>query len=91
MSRKSKSSKKRSFFKTLTWRIIATTDTFILSLFITGNIIFAGSIASIEVITKLVLYYWHERIWDGRMVRPRVSKRIYIKGEINKWQKDTNR
>ena len=71
MSSKSKLSKKRSFFKTLTWRCLATTDTFVLSFFITGSVIFAGSIASVEVLTKLVLYYWHERVWDGRMVRRR--------------------
>ena len=61
-------SRKRSAFKTMTWRVLATTDTFILSFFITGNLVFAGSIASIEVLTKLVLYYWHERLWNNRMV-----------------------
>ena len=61
-------SRKRSAFKTMTWRVLATTDTFILSFFITGNLVFAGSIASIEVLTKLVLYYWHERLWKNRMV-----------------------
>ena len=71
MSNKSKLSKKRSFFKTLTWRILATTDTFVLSFFVTGNLAFAGSIASIEVLTKLVLYYWNEWTWDGRMIRNR--------------------
>ena len=60
-------SRKRSAFKTMTWRVLATTDTFILSFFITGNLVFAGSIASIEVLTKLVLYYWHERLWNNRM------------------------
>ena len=71
MSKKSKLSKKRSFFKTLTWRCLATTDTFVLSFFITGNLVFAGSIASVEVLTKLALYYWHERVWDGRMIQRR--------------------
>ena len=61
-------SRKRSAFKTMTWRILATTDTFVLSFFITGNLVFAGSIASVEVLTKLVLYYWHERLWNNRMV-----------------------
>ena len=61
-------SRKRSAFKTITWRILATTDTFVLSFFITGNLVFAGSIASVEVLTKLILYYWHERLWNGRMV-----------------------
>ena len=71
MSKKSRLSKRRSFFKTLTWRVLATTDTFVLSFFITGNLVFAGSIASVEVLTKLVLYYWHERLWDGRMINRR--------------------
>ena len=61
-------SRKRSAFKTMTWRVLATTAPFILSFFITGNLVFAGSIASIEVLTKLVLYYWHERLWNNRMV-----------------------
>ena len=61
-------SRKRSAFKTMTWRVLATTATFILSFFITGNLVFAGSIASVEVLTKLVLYYWHERLWNNRMV-----------------------
>ena len=61
-------SRKRSAFKTMTWRVLATTDTFILSFFITGNLVFAGSIASVEVLTKLVLYYWHERLWNNRMI-----------------------
>ena len=61
-------SRKRSAFKTMTWRVLATTDTFILSFFITGNLVFAVSIASLEVLTKLVLYYWHERLWNNRMV-----------------------
>ena len=61
-------SRKRSAFKTMTWRILATTDTFVLSFFITGNLVFAGSIASVEVLTKLVLYYWHERLWNNRMI-----------------------
>ena len=30
----------------------------------TGNLVFAGSIASVEVATKMVLYYVHERGWS---------------------------
>jgi uncharacterized membrane protein len=56
-------SKKRHLAKTLTWRVLATTDTFIIAWIITGTISFAASIASIEVLTKMVLYYWHERAW----------------------------
>lgn len=56
-------SKRRHLAKTLTWRILATTDTFIIAWIITGTVSFAASIASIEVLTKMVLYYWHERAW----------------------------
>ena len=59
-----RTSRKRSLAKTLTWRVTATFDTFLISLFITGSIAWASSIASIEVLTKMFLYYGHERLWD---------------------------
>jgi len=66
-----KSKARRSLAKTLTWRVLATTDTFIISWFITGTWTLAGAIAGIEVVTKMFLYYGHERVWDkikwGRM------------------------
>lgn len=57
-------SRKRSLAKTLTWRVTATFDTFLISLFITGSFAWASSIASIEVLTKMFLYYGHERLWS---------------------------
>jgi uncharacterized membrane protein len=56
-------SKIRSIYKTISWRILATTDTFIISWLITGFFHWAISIASIEVFTKMFLYYFHERAW----------------------------
>ena len=53
----------RSIYKTISWRIIATTDTFIISWFITGYFAWATAIASVEVFTKMFLYYFHERAW----------------------------
>ena len=58
-----KVSRIRSIYKTITWRFLATTDTFIISYFITGYLGWAASIASIEVFTKVGLYYLHERGW----------------------------
>ena len=58
-----KVSKKRHVAKTLTWRVLATTDTFLIAWLITGQVDWAAGIASIEVLTKMVLYYWHERVW----------------------------
>ena len=55
--------KKRHLVKTLTWRILATSDTFIIAWLITGEINWAGAIAGVEVITKIILYYVHERAW----------------------------
>ena len=60
----SKSHKKSSLAKTLTWRIIATSDTFLISWIITGAATLAGAIAGIEVVTKMFLYYLHERGWN---------------------------
>jgi len=55
--------KKRHLAKTLTWRILATSDTFLIAWVITGEINWAGAIAGIEVFTKIILYYVHERAW----------------------------
>ena len=53
--------KKRHLAKTITWRIIASADTFLIAWFITGHFDWAGAIAGIEVVTKMFLYYFHER------------------------------
>ncbi len=54
----------RSVAKTISWRTVGTLDTMIVSYFVTGNLIMAASIGSIEVVTKMVLYYYHERVWN---------------------------
>lgn len=59
-----KVSKARSAVKTLSWRAIGTADTFIISWLITKEPVAAASIASIEVVTKMFLYYMHERGWN---------------------------
>ncbi len=56
-------SRKRHMIKTVTWRIIGTLDTILLSWFISGNPLTGLKIGFSEVITKMVLYYFHERIW----------------------------
>ena len=54
---------RRSVTKTATWRVIASADTMLLGLLFTGNLATAISIGGFEVITKLVLYFFHERFW----------------------------
>jgi len=55
---------KRSLAKTISWRIIGTLDTILISWLITGTFLFAISIGAIELFTKMVLYFFHERIWN---------------------------
>ena len=53
----------KSIIKSVSWRIVGTIDTMVISYFITGRVTIALSIGSVEVLTKTVLYYFHERIW----------------------------
>ena len=57
------SSQKRHIAKTITWRIVGTIDTIILSWIISGNPMVGLKIGMAEVITKMLLYYFHERVW----------------------------
>lgn len=54
----------RSLIKSMSWRIIGTTDTIIITYIITGEISFALSIGGIELVTKMMLYVVHERLWN---------------------------
>jgi len=54
----------RSVVKTISWRVLGTIDTMVISYLITGSLAMAASIGSIEVVTKMILYYFHERAWD---------------------------
>ncbi len=58
-----KESHLRSVIKGITWRIIGTADTIFLAWLFTGNVNTALKIGFIELFTKIVLYYFHERIW----------------------------
>ena len=56
--------KSQTLYKTIVWRIIATTTTFIISgAVLNGFNEIALFIALTELITKFVLYYFHERLW----------------------------
>ncbi len=55
----------RSLVKAASWRLLGSIDTFLLSWFFTGNPKAAGAIALTEVVTKVLLYYFHERIWSS--------------------------
>lgn len=55
---------KRSFAKTISWRIIGTLDTLLLSWIIIGEVSTAAAIASVEFVSKMILYFFHERAWN---------------------------
>ncbi|MFD0993324.1 DUF2061 domain-containing protein [Tenacibaculum geojense] len=55
----------RSIVKSVSWRLLGTIDTITISWFITGQINTALSIGGIELISKMILYFFHERIWNN--------------------------
>jgi len=56
-------SKKIAITKTLTYRLWQSINTFLIALFFTVKFETAAQIVSVEVVVKIVIYYWHERIW----------------------------
>lgn len=80
-----KESHLRSLIKGVSWRIIATTDTILIVLLITcitGNcsIENAIKIGALEFLLKLIIYYFHERIWQRALKNGALSsKKILYK------------
>ena len=68
----------RSLLKAFSWRIVATTTTGIIAWFITGDIMTAITIGSIEFVAKFFIYYAHERAWQ---LVPRGSIRHWFEKE----------
>ena len=56
-------SKKRHLAKALSWRTLGTIDTMMIGWLVSGDPMIGVSIGSIEVVTKIFLYYAHERAW----------------------------
>jgi len=56
-------SHKRHIMKTITWRLVGTIDTILIGWVISGNPLIGLKIGSVEIITKMILYYLHERVW----------------------------
>ncbi len=60
---------KESILKSISWRIVGTLDTMVISYLLTGELELAMSIGGIEVVSKMILYFFHERAWS------KISKR----------------
>lgn len=59
----------KSIAKTISWRIVGTIDTILIAYFVTGEVSMALSIGSVEVVSKMILYYLHERAWANVKLR----------------------
>ena len=60
---KTKVNLKRHLLKTITWRIIGTIDTVVIGWVVSGDPLIGLTIGSFEIITKMILYFIHERVW----------------------------
>jgi uncharacterized membrane protein len=69
----------RALAKAVSWRAVGTADTFLWSWLITGHPAHAGAIASLEVFTKIALFYVHERLWRLLPWAPNARLRSLIK------------
>jgi len=58
-----KGSQKRHIAKAFTWRIVGTIDTITLTWIFSGISKLAFKVGFTEVVTKMILYYVHERLW----------------------------
>ena len=54
----------RSIAKSISWRILGTLDTIVISWLVTHKVSTAFSIGAIEFFTKMILYFFHERLWN---------------------------
>lgn len=53
----------RHLAKSISWRIVGTLDTMVIATLISGNPLTGIKIGGVEVFTKIILYYLHERFW----------------------------
>lgn len=72
--------KLRSFLKAISWRIVATTITFLVALTLTGKTIVALEIGGMDLVLKLIAYFFHERVWGkikvGKKLHPLEDIRV---------------
>ena len=65
---------RRSFLKTISWRLVATVITAVVTLALTGRIDYAVTVGLGDTFVKFFIYFLHERMWSrirfGRLVPP---------------------
>ncbi len=55
----------RSLIKAISWRIFGTFSTVVISYIFTGEWSTALYIGALEFITKIAIFYVHERVWHN--------------------------
>ena len=65
MEKSIKITHRRSVAKAISWRVLGSIDTFVISYFVTGEAKLGVFIAGTEAFTKIFLYYIHERCWGN--------------------------
>ena len=71
-----KVSHKRHLLKAISWRVVGTIDTIIISWIVTNEIGIGIKIGLIEVLTKILLYYLHERVWYKYILFKKENSRL---------------
>ncbi len=59
----------RSLAKAVSWRLVGGIDTFVIVWLATGQMKCAGVVFGVETVTKIVVYYVHERVWGWLLWR----------------------
>ena len=80
--------KLRHIIKTFSWRFIGTLDTILISFLISGSLNTGIKIGSAEILTKMLLYFLHEKIWFrinfGLDNRESIISKFLVKTSIRK-------
>jgi uncharacterized membrane protein len=65
---------KRSVVKAICWRFLATLTTMVVVFVFTKRLTLAMGVGAVEVVVKILLYYFHERVWNwigwGKLPHP---------------------
>lgn len=68
---------KRHIAKTLSWRAIGTLDTLLFAWLISGNLVIGATISAYSILTKLIWYYLHERVWFKSKLHDSNKRHVY--------------
>lgn len=92
---------KRNIVKTISWQIVGSLDTLLLSWLISGQFSLGAKIGLIELATKMVIYYYHEKVWQqskfglpskrqqARLVQKEIKPNLYKhKGKVTRQDRE---